>query len=367
MLRLRLAVISVLVFGVSALAQSPQPKPAESKPQDPPAKAPDAKTEEPKTPAAPLTPATPPAAPAPVAQFQLKLEKNKAFFQKITTTVQQTIKVQGGADLAQKHEQVFFFKWLPVDQVGDKWIVKQTIEGAKMTIDIAGNQVKYDSTSTGDSSGSAPGLADFFSKLVGSEFTVTFGKGMAVEKVDGREEFLKKLGGVNAAMENILKKMLTEEALRQMVDPSFGISPPTEQKEGGSWEKTTTHTLGPIGAFELKNKYTYKGKDPNQKELDRIEVSSTVTYKPPTEQSDGLLFKIKGGELKSLDPTPDQAANNYILYDSKIGRVVKANMLLKMKGTLNVSIGATDTTIELNQEQTTAVETRETTYLEPKK
>src|SRR5207253_9015895 len=141
-----------------------------------------------------------------------------------------------------------------VDQVADKWTVKQTIEGAKMTIDIAGNQVKYDSTVPAEG-GAQPGLADFFNKLVGSEFIVTFGKGMAVEKVDGRDDFLKKLGGVNNQMETILKKMLSEEALKQMVDPTFGLSPPTEQAVGGSWEKATTMSLGPIGSYELKTKY----------------------------------------------------------------------------------------------------------------
>jgi hypothetical protein len=365
---------AALVFAVAAGLVSAQTPPAA-----PPEKAPDAKASPPAatTPPAATRPATttpmsPTAAPVPPgtdkAQFQLKLEKGKPFYQKLSTVVTQTIKVQGGADLPQKHEQTFYFKWLPVDQVADKWIVKQTIEGAKMTIDIAGNQVKYDS-STPAEGGAQPGLADFFAKIVGSEFTVTFGKGMAVEKVDGRDDFLKKLGGINNQMETILKKMLGEEALKQMVDPTFGLSPPTEQAVGGIWEKPTTMSLGPIGSYELKTKYTYKGKDvsgPN-KDLDRIDVSVSVKYKAPAEQTEGLLFKIKSGELNSLDATPEQAARNFILYDAKLGRVVESSLVVKMKGTLNVTIGSTDTTIDLTQEQTTTVSTRDVTFLEPKK
>jgi hypothetical protein len=351
-------------------------KPADTKPADPKATTPPAATTPPMatTPPAATTPpmgTTPPAAttaPAPTQQFGLKLEKNKAFFQKLSTTVQQTIKVQGGADLVQKHEQVFFFKWLPTDQVGDKWTVKQTIEGAKMTIDIAGNQVKYDSTASVEGAGANPGLADFFSKLVGSEFTITFGKGMAIEKVDGREEFLKKLGGINNQMESILKKLLTEEALKQMIDPTFGIVPSTEVALNGTWEKPLTMTLGPIGSYELKNKYTYKGKDAAEKEMDRIEVASTLVYKAPAAGADdGLLFKIKGGELKSMDQTDAEKAKNFVLYDPKAGRIAKSSLMVKMKGTLNVSIGGTDTTVDLYQEQTTAVETKDTTFVEPKK
>ncbi|CAN5386922.1 hypothetical protein BH11PLA2_BH11PLA2_08280 [soil metagenome] len=382
MLRFRLGAVALLLSGLSLalVAQTPEKKaddkkPAETKPEDkkpvvpvvPPAGTPPVVPPAVTPPVATPPVTTPPVAVAAPQQFGLKLEKGKAFYQKLSTTVSQTIKVQGGADLVQKHDQTFFFKWLPIEQVADKWIVKETIEGAKMTIDIAGNQVKYDSTASTEGVGANPGLADFFGKLVGSEFTVTFGKGMAIEKVDGREEFLKKLGGINNQMENILKKMLTEDALKQMIDPTFGITPTKEIAVGESWEKTTTMSLGPIGSYELKNKYTYKGKDAVEKELDRIEVASTLTYKAPTDQADGLLFKIKGGELKSMDPTAADAAKNFVLYDPKAGRIAKSNLMVKMKGTLNVTIGGTDTTIDLYQEQTTTVESKDSTFIEPKK
>lgn len=309
----------------------------------------------------PSTPVAPPVS----TQFQLKLEKGKVFYQSVTTTATQTIKVQNGAELTQKHEQVFFYKWNPIDQAADgKWTVKQTIEGAKMTIDIAGNQVKYDSATPADS-GTQPGLSDFFGKLVGSEFTVTFNKNMTVDKVEGKEAFLLKLGGVNSQMEAVLKKMLTDEALKQLVDPSFNIAPPTDQPVGGSWEKTSILTLGPVGSYELKCKYTYKGKDANQKELDRIDVNSTLKYKVPTEAADGLLFKIKAGEVNSLASTPDLDAKNFILYDPKLGRIVDASLVVKMKGTLTVAIGGTDTNVEINQEVATLVKTKDTSFLAP--
>ena len=47
---------------------------------------------------------------------------------------------------------------------------------------------------------------------------------------------------------------------------------------------------GKVGA----NKFTYKGKDAVKKELDRVEVVTDLAYKPPTDQGEGLLFKIKG-------------------------------------------------------------------------
>ena len=52
---------------------------------------------------------------------------------------------------------------------------------------------------------------------------------MTVEKVDGRDEFIKKLAAVNPQMEALLKKILTDEALKEMTDPTSGVTP-TEPK-----------------------------------------------------------------------------------------------------------------------------------------
>jgi hypothetical protein len=286
----------------------------------------------------------------------------------MSTEVQQTIKVQGGADLVQKHKQTFYFKWTPVSLTGDKWTVKQTVEGAKMTIDIAGNPVEYDSTNpTATGSGSNPNLADLFGKLVGSEFTVTIGKNGTVEKVDGRDEFLKKLGAVNPQMEGILKKMLTDEAMKQMTDPSFGVTPPAEKAVGESWERKATLNLGPIGTYDVTYKFTYKGKDPVRKELDRVEVVPELVYKAPTEQGEGLLFKIKGGDLKTEAPKPDSKPS-FILYNPKTGRIEESSVSIRLKGTLDVTVGGTDTKVEVYQEQTTGVKTGDKSFLpEPKK
>lgn len=295
--------------------------------------------------------------------FTTKFEKDKSFYQELTTEVSQVVKVQGGADLPLKHRQTFLFKWTPVEQDKDgKWKVKQAIEGVKMTVDIAGNPINYDSTDPNPTgAASNPGLADFFKSLVGAEFTVTFNKAMQVEKVDGRDEFLKKLAGANPQMEALLKKILTDEALKEMTDPSAGITPPAEQAVGGTWEKKATLSLGPIGGYERTFKYTYKGKDPEKKDLDRVEVEPKLVYKAPTDSADGLLFRIKGGNLETINPKP-----GVLKYDPKAGRVVESDIGVTMKGTLDVSIGTTETKVELYQEQKTTTKTADTSFL-PKK
>src|SRR6185295_9021722 len=99
-------------------------------------------------------------------KFEPKFEKDKAFFQKVTTNVEQTVKVQGGADSKLKHEQTFYFKWLPTKFEAEKWTVKLTIEGATLKVDMAGNPVSYDSTLEQPAAGNNPGLTEFFKNLI---------------------------------------------------------------------------------------------------------------------------------------------------------------------------------------------------------
>jgi hypothetical protein len=309
-------------------------------------------------------------APAPASdklRFELKFEKDasgqfKPFYQKMKTEVAQQIKVQG-QDLTQKQESTFYFEWKPLKQEGDKWILKQKLEGLEMKIDISGNPIEYKSSQK-EAAGSAgnPGLVDFFRNLEGSEFTVTLNKDFKVEKVEGKEEFVKKLGAGSPQMDNMLKRLMTDDALKQMCDPTFALVPDQPKGVGESWEKKVPINLGPVGTYEITYKFTYKGKDEKEKDKDKIEVDTTLVYKPPAADAEGLLFKIKSGELKSTNPE-----KGVILYDPKAGRVARATVKLKISGTVKVTISGSDTDVELNQELNTTIESSDKSLMEPKK
>lgn len=290
--------------------------------------------------------------------FSPKIEAGKPFYQKTQTVVAQIIKVQG-QDLTQKQESTFFFKWTPEKQEGDKWVLKQKVEGLYMSIDISGNPIIYDSAKK-EPAGSAsnPGLMDFFKNLEGTEFTVTVNtKNWTVEKVEGKDELAKKLGAGNPQMDSLLKKILTDDSLKQMADPTSGLTPDAPKAANEKWERKSVLNLGPVGTYDVKYDMTYKGKDSALKHLDRVEIAPTIAYKAPTDNADGLLFKIKSGtmETKSLDP--DQVAS-HLLYNPGTGRVEKAVISLKMEGSLQVGIGGQDTKVDLSQRQTTTIETQ---------
>jgi hypothetical protein len=293
-------------------------------------------------------------------KFDLKFEKDKVFHQKLTTEVQQTLKVMNGSDIQLNHSQTYYFKWTPIDQTKDgKWEVKQSIEGVTFKFDVAGQTVTYDSTDPNAASGN-PGLAEFFKSLVGLEFKVIF-NGSTVEKVEGREEALKKMAAVNPQLEQILRKVLSDDALKEMTDPAMGLASGAEQAVGSTWTKEGTLNLGPIGTYARTYEYTYKGKDPTQKELDRIEIKPSITYKAATEGSDGLPFRIKSGNL-SVKETKD----SYMLYNPKTGRVETARLNVIINGELEVSVNTADAKVTLYQDQKTSLDTSDTSLL-PKK
>src|SRR5262249_34162944 len=157
---------------------------------------------------------------APV-DLKWKFKKDETFYQEMKTETKQTMKVMG-MDISQNQSQTFWFSWTPKEEKDGNWVIKQKIDGVQMEIEISGNKITYDSRKD---TGTGSTLAEFFKALVGSEFTLTVDKDMKVSKIEGRDEFVKKLIATNQQMEPLLKQILGDEALKQMADPAFAVVP----------------------------------------------------------------------------------------------------------------------------------------------
>ena len=295
------------------------------------------------------------------ADLKWKFEKGKTFYQEMTTKTEQKMKVLG-QDVTQNQEQTFYFSWTPKEQdPKGNWVIVQKIEGIKMKIDIGGNPISYDSTK--DTNANSP-LADFFKAIVGSEFTITLSPDYKVVDIKGKDDFLKKLIQTHQNMENILKVVLSDDALKQMADPAFGAIPNKTVKKGESWERTSTLNMGPIGKYENTYKYTYEGADDKEKNLAKIKVDTTLKYLPPdanAASSAGLGFTIKSADLKSSD------SNGAILFDTKKGQLVSSNMHLKLSGKLTIDVNGQASDVDLQQTQDTTVKQSDDNPLGPPK
>jgi hypothetical protein len=297
--------------------------------------------------------ATPPAGDK--VELKWKFEKDKPFYQEMTTKTQQEMKVMG-MDVKQTQDQTFYFSWTLKEEDKDKNpVVLQRIEGVKLRIDIAGNPITFDSTNPTTANNA---LAEFFKALVGTEFKLTLDKdSMKVLKVEGRDDFLKKLTQANQQMEPLLKKILSEEALKQMADPTFGMVPSQQVAKGESWTKDSTINLGPIGSYKGTHKYTVEGFDEKNSALARIKVETTLTYQAPTDAGEGLPFRIKSANLNAKD------GKGTILFDTQKGRLESSDQSLNLEGTLDIEIGGMPTKVELKQRQDTTVKTSDTPHV----
>jgi hypothetical protein len=280
-------------------------------------------------------------------QLKWEFQKDKPFYQEMTTDTKQTMNIMG-MNVTQNQKQTFIFSWTPKEQDKEKnWIIKQKIEGVKMNIEIGGNKVDYDSTNPSAATGNP--LADFFKALVGSEFTITISPEMKIIKIEGRSEFIDKLVKSNPQMEPLLKQILGDEALKQMSDPAFAAVPNKPIKKGDTWERKSTLNMGPIGVYDTTYKYTYEGK---QDKLDKIKVETTLNYQPPGANPVGALpFKIKAAKLES------KGGSGTILFDNEKHRLDNSETKIKLEGKLTIDIGGMATDVDLSQDQTTTVKT----------
>ncbi len=295
------------------------------------------------------------------APLAWKFEKSKPFFQKMTTTTNQNMKVMNN-DVTQKQTQTFFFQWTPLEK-DDKgnWKLEEKILAVQMDIDIGGSPIKYDSMAPAANNASNP-LSEFFKALVGSSFTVTLDpKTYKVTKIEGREEFVKKLVQANKQMQPLLDKILSDDALREMAEPTFAVVNNEVAEKGKTWKKKTTLDMGPIGKYENEYTYTYEGAEKN---LDKISVATKLTYLPPekTEGVGGLPFRIKKENTK----LESKKSSGTIFFNREKGRVEKSDMEVELNGTLDIEIGGQQTKVELSQTQTTKVEATDSNPVEQK-
>ncbi|HMP03148.1 MAG TPA: DUF6263 family protein [Gemmatales bacterium] len=274
------------------------------------------------------------------------------FYQKLKTSTTQTMKVMGQT-IIQNLDQEFIFSWTVKSVDADKVVLEQKIEAAAMKINLAGNEVRFD---TQAKEAADNPLSSYFRPLIGSVFTITLDANkMTVLSVGGREDFIKKMKEANPQMEPLLRVILTDEQLRQMCEPAFTSVPDrgTKVNVNDTWSRTSTLSMGPIGTFDTKYDYKYLGTekrtiDGKEVTLHKIEMKTSLTYKAPEEKDrGGLNFRIESGKLDTSEAT------GTILFNAEIGRVFETKMDVKLKGKLDISVTDVKSEVELEQTQKT--------------
>jgi RNA polymerase sigma factor (sigma-70 family) len=289
-----------------------------------------------------------------------RFEKGVTIYQKATIVTEQTVKVQN-QDVKQTQSQTMYYSYTPVKQDGNSWIIKQKIEGVQMDLDVGGSKITYDSTKVATETKPNP-LTDFFSALIGAEFTITLdAKDMTVTKVEGHEDLADKLSKVNPQLQPLASQLLNEKALKQSPESLFASLPGTQKGVGETWTRKTSVDMGVGLVMSDRANYTYLGKDPKDAKLDKISVQHTLRVEEVKAGNNGMPYQVTGANLKTTK------GGGTLFYNAATGRLVRSNTEVELEGTLKIDIGGQTSEVGFHQTQKSAVETSDKSLLPKEK
>ncbi len=301
--------------------------------------------------AAVVTPAVPvvPVAGGHKLPFKAFEVKDKVFYtvQKTETVQEMTVMNQ---KVIQKQEQEFLIKWTPKAADKNNWVVEQEIKGVKLKIDIGGNKIDYDSSIKNPKNP----MTDFFEQLQKSKLTFYIDKDkLKVDKVEGREDFIKGLSDINPQMRSLLNAILSDKALKNMAEPAWSAYPDSGSfAKDQTWERKSVLELGPIGTY--KTDFTFKVTSADAKKA-AIDITTNLTYTAPTDKQ-GLPFVIKSAKLEVVNAEGWNKGSAE--FDGENGRFKETSLKMKLKGDLEIEVGNQTTTVNLTQTQTATSSTK---------
>jgi uncharacterized protein (TIGR03000 family) len=271
----------------------------------------------------------------------------KPFYQEVKSATDQTLKLSGN-EMKQHQDQTFVYSWRLMEEKpnGDR-VFEQKIEALRMKVNIAGQRFEFDSSKE---TGADDPLAAF-KILVGAKFTVTFDKNFRVKQIKGNDELARKLGDRASQMGQLLSSILSDDAMKELIEPVFQALPREPVEKGMEWKRTSSLDLGSIGGFEFVYTYTYAGEE-NKKH--NIMISGDVKYIKPGKAGSGeggLRFKTKDAKIDSSKVTGD------IIFDSESGWVESMTTDVRTKCELTIEIGNQTSKVDLEQKRKTEIRT----------
>jgi hypothetical protein len=299
-----------------------------------------------------------PAQDARPVRLEWKFEKNKTFYQKMTTDTRTTGKARG-QEINQRVKQTLISSWTPLEQKPDgSWVIKVKVEACQTEIEDQGKKTSWDSTKD---DGVNP-LSEFIKLQRDVELTLTVSPDLLITKVAGREELVGKLVEFNPQMKPLVEAFWGEDAIKQMADPIFGAVPNREVKRGDTWSRESTLSMGPFGS--ISNKYTFSDEGPGTAaNVEKVLVKNALTYKPSAEikLGDVLSVKVKAADLKTVE------AGGVVEFRKDWGRVERSEMKLTITGKVTIEVGDETTDVDLTLRQSTTVTTSDENPVVPRK
>lgn len=268
------------------------------------------------------------AAPAQAGGVSLawKMKAGDTFYARSAMNIEQTITING-RDVDQKQDQASVSRY-KVTKVGpDGYTLEQTILQSSVESNIQ------------------PGGADDVTKKIrGATFTITLDAKFKVQKVDGIDELVTKLGGDDPKAKAMLSATLNEEVMKKSVQDMFYCGPDDSKavKVGDTWKRDTKLPMGPIGDMDLTMEYKYAGSKGGKED---VALSGSAKYAPPKKAAGGaaLPFTVKDADLKTDKLT------GTLTFDSTAGRMTESKLEMEMSGSMTIAVNGREATMDLKQ------------------
>jgi len=267
-------------------------------------------------------------------RLQWKLKEGDRFYLEGTSTTMQNLRVMGNP-IEQKFESVVVDGYKVVSATADQVILEKKVVAIQVKASGLG----------------ADQVADALRKAKGAVFLLTWDpRTSTITKLQGVAEFVKKTFADNPTLQQTMAATFNEESLReeqQNILAGFLCDKPVNK--GDKWTRKTTIPLGPLGSFSSDGEYLYQGKSRlDNRELERIDATWTLTYMPP-KQKGAFPFEITKGNFK----TPTAKGTYY--FDVESGRLARTERMYSMKGTLTLSTMGQVVEMEMEVDRTSKI------------
>ena len=238
-------------------------------------------------------------------ELRLNLQKGKTFTQNMDIKMNIKIEMMG---MKIDTDVPFFTKisYKVLDIQNNNFVLECTYQEMKMSMDILGQKISFDSSDKKQDFDDNP-IASFFSSFIGKSFKMTLDKYQNIVSIEGLDEIFasmvengKHLDGQKEQMKNMIKEILGEEKIKENFSSSNIIFPKEPVKVGSTWETDNVKSLQGIN-MQVKNQFKIE-----KITAKKIEISSVSEY------SMNLSVNENGQDV-SVIMKDAKATGNYVI------------------------------------------------------
>ena len=273
--------------------------------------------------------------------LKLNLKQGQRYTQAMVMDLQMTESISG-QDINVTTKMQFEFKQQvkSITKTGD-FVMESEYSRVVMNLDAMGQKLNYDSQSKDSSdSGMMKAYATSFDKIMGKKFQVTMSPKGKVVGVSGLKEILAamKKGNNDPAAEKLLEGTLDEKKITSNFESSYHIFPDKPVKIGESWsQQSSVESMFPM---DIKTGYTLKEVSNG---VAKIAASGDFSMKKDDYEANGLKMKV------------DFKGTYSGIYDLDVATGIsrKGNIIMPMKGTMELMGMEVPVTVSTNMQTTT--------------